>query len=1323
MKPVALAGVVFAFCCTGVSAEQTRLVKLPVVDGTDIRFSHVSDGDGPAHTRCGQIVQDNQGFLWFGTQDGLQRYDGYRFKAYRPDPANPNSLSGVYIHSLLKDRAGRLWIGSDQYLDRYDPATETFTHFRFDPHDPARIEGQIYGITQDRSGEIWLATSHGLNRLDPATGRTMRYDHSLGYPDTLSSNLVRSTFEDNQGTFWVGTTESLDIFDRATGKVTRHFPLHIPGNVSVSLFEDRQGVLWVVYGSGNGLASLNRTTGALTRYSFHEIEPDSNALTGASAILEDAEGALWLSTFDSGLLKLGKNRNEFVRYRHDPSDSYSLSENYITPVFEDREGNIWLGTGGGGIDRFPRNRLAFRNYRHVAGNANSIGHDYVVSAYRDSRGDLWIGSRGVLNRIDSKTGHYTFYQSSGGVPLNLSNDNVLSIVEDRLGYLWFGTLGGGLNRYDRRTGLFKAYRHDPADPQSLSDDVVGVLYIDRKGALWAGTDKGLDRFEPATQTFQVFNSDGENVSHYHGIAEDSDGALWLASWDAGLQRFDTRTNRFTTYRKAADDPGSLRSDHVSSVYIDSADTIWAGTNSGLDKFDRSTRTFTAFDQHDGLSSSAVTGILGDERGNLWLATNNGLSRFDPGRGSFRNYYVSDGLPGSEFNVFGNAHRAPNGEMFFCSYSGLVTFFPGQISERSYLPPVVLTDFRLFGNPVAIGGDSPLNQAISFTRSMTLTHEQNIFSFEFSALSYADPGRNRYRHKLEPLETVWNETDGNRRFVSYTTLAPGDYVFRVQGSNNRGVWNEDGVSVRINILAPWWSTWWFRSSAAASLLLALSAAWYVRVRSFEARNRELADQVAEQTTELRIAKDNAEAANRAKSSFLANMNHELRTPLTAILGFSRLLGRRQLPRDVQEDLRVIQDNGKHLLMLINQVLDLAKIESGRTTLNEVPTDLHQLLDDLDRTFAVQAEDKGVQFVLERSPDVPALIHIDQLRLREVLTNLLENALKFTKQGRVSLCVTAICNASETGRRLAFEVCDTGPGISAEELRTVFEAFVQSKTGRESRQGSGLGLTISSSYVKLMGGDLRLESEVGRGTTAHFDIPAPVATSAPTLEARRTVALISPGQRAYRILVADDGWAMRHLVLRLLAPLGFEVQEARDGGEAVQIWKEWHPHLICMDLRMPVMDGFEATRRIKAEPDGKSTVIIAVTASSVEDPRAAAREAGCDGFLRKPFDEGELLDFLHQYLGVRFTYVEEKPAGAPASGGRAAVANVLVSLPAASRAKLRSAIAALDVAGIQSVLDGIAGLNREGSETLRALAANYQYGQLLRIIDDVESRESR
>ncbi len=827
--------------------------RVPIVEGTDLRFNHLSVGEGPSRSRVSHIVQDDQGFLWFGTQDGLKRYDGYRFREYRHDPGNPNSLSGSYINALFKDSSGKLWIASDQYLDRYDPATEIFMHYR-----SGQVEGAVSHIGQDRQGTIWVATSHGLNRLDPASGQTVRYQHNPNDPASLGSSLVRSTFEEKDGTFWVATTESLDILDRRTGKVTRHLPLREASGGSrlsavdamIYLFEDHAGILWVIFSSGDGLAVVDRRANNLKEYSFQGAGPDNSPASGVLSILEDRQDTLWLGTNNSGLLKLGPDRKKLVRYRNNPSDADSLSTDEVLAVFETQEGNIWIGRQGGGVNQLASGTPAFKRYRHEPGNPNSFDSNSVSSVYEDSRGVLWVGTRRSLCRIDRQTGRFAFYRRAGG-PGYLSSTFVISIIEDHSGYLWFGTFGAGLNRFDRRTGRFKVYRHDPADAHSLSHDTVLNLFIDHKGTLWAGTEDGLSAFDPETGGFRVYKASAAERNRYRDIEEDSDGTLWLATWDAGVHHFDPATGRFTVYRHS-DRPGSLSSDEVDAICIDRTGTIWAGTHSGLNRFDRATRTFTAYTERDGLPNDNLTGILEDERGNLWLSTNNGLSRFNPRDKTFRNYSAADGLLGNEFYGYNTPWKSPRGEMFFGSYGGLTAFFPDNVVDNPYVPPVVLTDFQIFGRPVPIGGDSPLKQSIPLTSSLTLSHAQSIFSFEFSALSYTSPERNRYRYRLEKLETQWNETDSNRRFVTYTTLAPGDYVFRVQGSNNRGVWNERGATVRIRILPPWWSTGPFRAICAGLILVLLGTFYQFRLHQIAQEfNVRLEERVHERT---RIARE-------------------------------------------------------------------------------------------------------------------------------------------------------------------------------------------------------------------------------------------------------------------------------------------------------------------------------------------------------------------------------------------------------------------------------------------------------------------------------------
>jgi signal transduction histidine kinase/ligand-binding sensor domain-containing protein/CheY-like chemotaxis protein len=1320
----------FAGACIGLFLVSCRIaagggigdsdhpVRLPVVDATDLRFTRVSFEKGPSHSRVGEIVQDDQGFLWFGTHNGLQRYDGYRFRQYRHDPADPNTLAGTNIYVLFKDRAGKLWIGSDTYLDRFDPATEVFQHFQ---PEPGTFEGWVSHITEDRQGILWLSTNHGLNRLDPITWKTVRYQHQDGDPASLSGNSVRASLEGKDGTFWVATTEGLDIFDRHAGKVVQHYSL--PARTAaerphseVSLCEDRAGTVWVAFSFGVGLAAVDRGANRLVYYSFGAESSDRAPLPGIRTIYEDEDGTLWLGTASNGVLKLARDRRAFVRYRNDPSDPTSLSSDQVVAMLEDHEGNVWVGTTGGGANRFQRKPLPFTRYRHEPGNPNSLDTDYTSAIHEDRSGYMWVGSMRALTRIDRRTGQFVFFRKAGG-PGNLSNTWVISIAEDRSGYLWFGTIDGGLNRYDPRSGQFNAYRHDPADPHSLCNDTVLALFVDHNDAVWAGTEDGLCRLDPRDGRFQTFRAEGDGRNRYRAITEDSRGGLWLGTLETGMRRLDPTTGRFTIYTHSpARD--ALSSPQVNAVLVDRSGTVWAGTENGLGRMDAASGKFTTYYERDGLPSSTINSILEDAAGDLWLSTSSGLSRYDPRTRTFKNFYANDGLLGGEFYNYASAYRSPAGEMFFNSYAGVITFYPDRVVEKPVDPPVVLTDFLLFGKPVSIGGASPLSQSISFTRAITLSHLQNIFSLEFSALSFSSPEGNRYRYKLEGLEREWNEADSAHRSATYTTLAPGHYVFRVQGRVNRGEWGSRGAGIRIEILPPWWGTWWFRTIFIAFSLLSLGSLYHFRLRTIERRNRDLALQVDERTAELKTAKEAAEAANQTKSTFLANMSHELRTPLTAILGFSRLLAQKPLPNPAQQDLRIIAQNGEHLLTLINQVLDLSKIESGRATLNEKPVDLGSLLEKLEETFSVKVIEKGLHFLVNRTEEVPLHIRADQLKLTQVLFNLLANALKFTDRGSVQLRVWLASPIAGRTCRLAFAVTDTGPGIAPDELGNIFEAFVQSRAGRQLQEGTGLGLTISSNLVKLMGGELRLESRLGQGTTASFDIPVSVleevhqAAEPPT----RPVTL-APAQNVFRILVVDDHWSVRHLITRLLEPIGFQVREAGDGKAGVEAWKEWQPHLILLDLRMPVMDGYEAMHRIRTAAEGKGPIIIALTASVFEEERADVLAAGCDGFLRKPFFETDLYALLSEHLGVRFLGLDVATAARlPQEPGTQATAARVASLPAEIRRDLQQALIALDPHAVAVILERISILDPPLGQSLRQLAGNLRYAILLRMVED-------
>jgi ligand-binding sensor domain-containing protein/signal transduction histidine kinase len=812
-------------------------VQLPVIDANDIRFTRLSTAQGLSQTRVTQIVEDEQGFMWFGTQYGLNRYDGYNFRTFVNDPKDPNSLSGALVSALFKDRNGALWIGCNESLNKFDLVRETFQHY------PIPL---VNHISEDSAGWLWLSTGQGLFRLEPRSGHIDRYVHDAQALRSLSSIDIKASMEDREGNFWVITSEGLDEFDRKTSTVILHVPLRLTGR-EASLHEDRLGVLWISYVTGNGLAVFDRKTRILTRYSFNPREQPSTALTGVSAILEDKAGTLWFATMNKGLLKLDHERRRFVRYSNNPSDPDSLARDGILSLREDRTGDMWAALVDSGLSHFEPRPPPFQRFPHNLGNPSGNSEPFVSAIYEDQRGILWIGTREALNRLDRKTGEHKMYRFAGS---GLASPDVISIIEDRSGVLWVGTFNGGLLRFDRATGRFKAYRYDPHDANSLSNDIVTRMSVDRDGFLWVATWDGLNRFDASTERFtRYYSNRARKDILYLELAQSPDGELWLGTHSSGLERFDGQ-GKFTTYQRRPENPDTLSDNRVNSVHFDRSGTIWLGTQNGLDSFDRKTSKFTAYTAQDGLAGNVVGCVLEDDRGDLWMSTNDGVSRFNVASKTFRNYSTDDGLPGRDLTGWGACFKSRRGELFFGGFSGGIAFYPDKVNRPSDSPSIVLTEFRLFGKPVTAGPHSILSKSISYTTALTLSHEQNAFSLEFSSPNHS--AVTRYRYELEGIDRHWNEAGSDQRSVAYGALPAGDYIFRAQATRSQGDWSDASVALKIRILPPWWETLWFRAFYGSLIALLFWLAYqYKRRQIVKDFNLRLEERVNERT---RIARD-------------------------------------------------------------------------------------------------------------------------------------------------------------------------------------------------------------------------------------------------------------------------------------------------------------------------------------------------------------------------------------------------------------------------------------------------------------------------------------
>lgn len=803
--------------------SMTSAILLPAQK--KLKFDHFSIQHGLSQGEVYCIIQDNRGFMWFGTENGLNQFDGNKFKVYRNDPTDPNSLSNDFVRTICEDQWNNLWIGTDHGgLNKFDPVNKTFTHYKIKPGQPDSLNtNPVNSIYIDSSNLMWIGTwGGGLHRFDPVKKMFIHYKTD-GNENSLSSDFIRIICEGQPGILWIGTKNGLNRLDTKTKRFT-HYKNKPgdPGSLSsddvVSLHNDHTGILWVGTREG-GLNRFNPREETFTRYQADENNPNSLCHNHIHAICRDRRGMLWIGTSD-GLNLFDPEKETFCFCKSDKNDPSSLSKNNIVSIYEDRTGVIWIGTNGGGINKYSYPKSAFTRYETEADNSNSLNSNHVFAICEDRSGFIWIGTQGGgLNRYDPWKKEFTHYQHHPDKPGSLSSNILYSVFEDREGTLWIGT-GEGLDRLDPGTDRFLHYQEGPAPP-GLSNKHVFSIYQDQRGVLWLGTGEGgLNKFDRATNRFTHYknrkndpNSLGSNIVYC--ILEDSRGKLWIGTDGGGLNKFDREKEQFTRYQKQKNNPNSLSHNTVTSIYEDQKGVLWIGTYGGLNKLDpvREPGSFACFTQTHGLPNDVICGILGETPKNnktetcLWLSTNLGLSRFNPGTGRFTNFDVEDGLPGNEFNV-GAYHKTGKGEFFFGGMHGLISFFPENIIKNVPVPPVVITSIQV-PDTVQRFQDRMLPKKQRFMPGeVTLSYRDIIFSIEFAVLDYVNLEKNQYEYKMEGFSDQWIFL-GNSHYVTFTNLDPGDYVFRVRGANSDGVWNETGASMKLTITPPLWKTWWFQ----------------------------------------------------------------------------------------------------------------------------------------------------------------------------------------------------------------------------------------------------------------------------------------------------------------------------------------------------------------------------------------------------------------------------------------------------------------------------------------------------------------------------------
>ena len=825
-----------------------------------VRFHRLGIEAGLSQSTINAIVQDSRGFMWFGTEDGLNRYDGFNFRVFKHDPDDPDSLGFNHVMALYLDRTGTIWVATNGGgLDRYDASRERFIHYRYSATDPNSLSSDfVTAVVEDRTGALWIGTNDGgLNKFDLSRRRWTRYRNSPADPASLGHNSVRAVLEDRSGTVWIATAGGLDMFDR-----------------DMEIFVHRR---------------------------HDPADPASLIADAVTTVREDRDGILWVGT-RGGLCALDRNRRRFTPYRRNLRDPSSLSADEINIVYEDSSGSLWIGTPEG-LNEFDRaSRTFLRNQRSVS-DPTSLSDNDVASIYEDRSKLLWVGTRLGLNKLDMERKPFLRYQRVAGDPTSLIDNQVMMIQEGRAGTIWIGTYSGGLSRFDRERKTFVAYRHDPADPGSISHNLVMAFLTDRAGTNWVGTYGGLNRFDPVFGRFGLFelgtgtarlsrrtpiyvlledperhlwvgtrdglfeltpdrrslfphrnnpddpNSLGSNT--IYSLLLDAAGRLWVGTLN-GLNRLDRATGAWVRYLHDPGNPSSLSNNEVLFVFQDRAGAVWVCTAGGLNRFDPKSGTFEHFREKDGLPNDLIYGILEDDQGRLWMSTNRGLSRFDPRTRAFRNFDIRDGLQSNEFNG-GALLRSRDGLMYFGGINGFNVFDPGRIRDNPYPPGVVLTDLLISNRsvPIGLGGDPLplLTAAITESSEIRLSQRERVITFEFAALHYAAPEKNFYAYKMEGFDLDWNLV-GNRRYATYTALPSGSYLFRVKACNNDGIWNEKGVSLRVRVIPPWWGRREFKFLILLTALFLLLILYRVRTFSIRERARDLELRIGQRTRALR-----------------------------------------------------------------------------------------------------------------------------------------------------------------------------------------------------------------------------------------------------------------------------------------------------------------------------------------------------------------------------------------------------------------------------------------------------------------------------------------
>jgi signal transduction histidine kinase/ligand-binding sensor domain-containing protein/DNA-binding response OmpR family regulator len=1180
----------------------------------EITSRHYSMKDGLSNDGAMCLLQDSKGFLWVGTYSGLNKFDGYHFTSYLENPDDPNSLINNHVECLWEDDQQRLWIGTEAGLQLFDLTTEKFHHLRTDSLDPAKgftidiLKIRILKIRERKDGKVWICTAQGIYLADPQTLFITKVNFIEDGHQVLKDSVYGNTFWDiaeaNDGTLWAATEEGLlhiDLHNRQTKRYLHDSrdPKSLTSDIVKTVYIDRHDRIWA--GANQGLDLFNPQDQSFT----HFVPGQSNI--EVHAIFENPDGKFWIG-FHPGLYAFDPDTGKFGALMHQN----------IWSIIRDRQGIMWIASAHGLFQITPgKNKFI---YSRQFG-ATSVSDVRVFAEDKDHH--IWIAvhnSDHQLFRYDPSSRKFFQYQYDPLDPYSFSGNSIRGIIPDKDGGVWL-TSYRKLHKFNSQDQTFLNIAL-PFEPTTLLKD--------SKGKIWLGKWAGVEVYDPQSNKHEpLINFPRTEVT---SVVEDREENIWIGTID-GLCRYSLKTGQLDVFKHNPADPQSISHNRIEHLMIDQEGTMWLGTFGGLNKMVPGTgepkfRHWRTTNSH--LPHDLVFGVIDGGDGTLWMSCGNRISHFFPQSGDFRNYDHSDGLYG---HLIFKGLRSHRGEIYFSSRDGLIAFHPDSLKDNLYLPAVAITGFYIHNEPVSVVGSygdtlswkTPLAHTITYTDEVAVTHLQNDLTFEFAALNYIKQEKNQYKYKLEPYEKKWIETSADNRIARYTNLSPGRYTFHVIGSNNDGAWNQEGATLVIVIAPPWWKTWW-----AYSLYAIVAIVIFFSLRRYDI-NRVVLKHRAEQLSEL----------DTLKTRFFANISHEFRTPITLILGPLKDLYDHSTSYDQRTLFGTMLRNAQRLLRLVNQLLDLSRLEAGKMKLHASGTDLVQFLKEIAASYESLATDKKIKFFFY--PEVQDLVmYLDAEKMEKVVHNLLSNAFKFTREGG-----EIILNLKAGENESIIIVKDTGIGISAGQLDKVFDRFYQVDSSQtRSYEGSGLGMALAKELVELHHGTISLESIEGRGST--FTVRLPLgkehlrkdeltdtgvngkikATSEELITAEDTFGpengteiTVTPSLHLPVLLIVEDNADMRHYIRKTMADQ-YQIMEAEDGKAGVSLALESVPDLIISDIMMPEMDGYKLCELIKTNELTSHIPIILLTAKADRESKLTGLETGADDYLSKPFDADEL-----------------------------------------------------------------------------------------------------